>query len=271
MTAARPGRPGVTRRNVLRLGGAAIPAATLLSRAATPAQAAPAPLRLAGRTTSMQLTWMGHSCIRIERDGFVTVIDPGILSAPDAAVGADALLISHRHLDHYDTSKIAAAVAARPGLPIWTNKEVAGLLEQSGAGSGAQVHVIGHGDAFEAGGLRVHCYGEWHAPIYPGIPQVRNTGFLVDGRLFHPGDAFTDPGVPVELLLLQLIGFYTKTSLSADYVKQLRPSRVAPIHDATLTQAGQQGEDAVFSANPPTGLGTGVPYFRPTHGIQFEF
>jgi len=33
----------------------------------------------------------------------------------------------------------------------------------------------------------------------------------------HPGDAFTDPGVPVELLLLQLIGFDTKTSLSADY------------------------------------------------------
>jgi L-ascorbate metabolism protein UlaG (beta-lactamase superfamily) len=153
----------------------------------------------------------------------------------------------------------------------WTNKEVAGLLEQSGVGSGAQVHVIGHGDAFEAGGLRVHCYGEWHAPIYPDIPQVRNTGFLVDGRLFHPGDAFTDPGVPVELLLLQLIGFYTKTSLSADYVKQLRPSRVAPIHDATLTQAGQQGEDAVFSANPPTGLGTGVPYFRPTQGVPFEF
>jgi len=58
--------------------------------------------------------------------------------------------------------------------------------------------VIGPGDAFEAGGLRVHCYGEWHAPIYPDIPRVRNTGFLVDGRLFRPGDAFTDPGVPVE-------------------------------------------------------------------------
>ena len=100
---------------------------------------------------------------------------------------------------------------------------------------------------------------------------MRNTGFLVDGRLFHPGDAFTDPGVPVELLLLQLIGFYTKTSLSADYVRQLRPSRVAPIHDATLTPAGQKGEDSVFSADPPTGLGTGVPYFRPTPGVPFEF
>jgi hypothetical protein len=74
MTDARPGRPAVTRRNVLRLGGAAIPAAALLGRGAIPAQAtapASAPLRLAERKTSMRLTWMGHSCIRIERDGFV--------------------------------------------------------------------------------------------------------------------------------------------------------------------------------------------------------
>jgi hypothetical protein len=101
----------------------------------------------------------------------------------------------------------------------------------------------------------VHCYGEWHAPIYPGIPQVRNTGFLVDGRLFHPGDAFTDPGVPVELLLLQLIGFYTKTSLSADYIKQLRPSRVAPIHDATLTPASR----VRTPCSPPTRRPASVP------------
>lgn len=114
----------------------------------------------------LQLTWAGHSAIRIERDGFVLVIDPGVLSAPDAAVGASGLLISHQHLDHYDVSKIAAAVATRPGLPIWTNTSVAALLEQSGAGTGANVHVIGDGDAFEAGGIPVRAYGEWHAPIH---------------------------------------------------------------------------------------------------------
>ena len=147
MTAARPERPGVTRRNVLRLGGAAIPAATLLSRAATPAQAVPAPLRHAGRTTSMQLTWMGHSCIRIERDGFVTVIDPGILSAPDAAAGADALLISHRHLDHYDTSKIAAAVDHDRGVPDPAlSHDAHDLLERRVRGDGVHLGRVDLGD-----------------------------------------------------------------------------------------------------------------------------
>ncbi len=260
----------LTRRDVLRLSAATIPAATLLT--ATPALPDAASARPSTtRDHTMQLTWKGHSCIRIEYDSFVTVIDPGILSAPDAASGADALLITHRHLDHYDTSKIAAAAAARPDLAIYTNKEVAELLAQSGAAAGAAVHVIGHGDTFQAGGLLVRCYGEWHAPIYPDIPRVRNTGSLIDGRLFHPGDAFTDPGVPVELLLLQLAGFYTKTSLSADYIQQVQPARVAPIHDATLSTAGQQGTDAVFSDDPPAGLGTGVPYFRPAEGVPFTF
>ena len=27
----------------------------------------------------MQLTWLGHSCFRLEKDGFVAVIDPGIV------------------------------------------------------------------------------------------------------------------------------------------------------------------------------------------------
>jgi hypothetical protein len=95
----------------LRLGGAAI----LLGRGATAAAAASAP-RPHDRTEHQHSADLdGHSCIRIELAGFVTVIDPGILSAPDAADGADALLISHRH--HYDTSRIAAAGAAKPGLP----------------------------------------------------------------------------------------------------------------------------------------------------------
>ena len=33
----------------------------------------------------------------------------------------------------------------------------------------------------------------------------------------------------------------------------------------------QGGTDAVFSLDPPNGLGTGVPYFRPVPGVPFDF
>ena len=219
----------------------------------------------------LQLTWMGHSCLRVEHDGFVVVIDPGVLNTPDVVVGADALLISHEHADHYDTSKIAAAVAARPALPIWTNKSVAALLEQSGAGSGANVSVIGDGDTFDVGEIPVRAYGEWHAPLYPSIPPVRNTGFMLDGRLFHPGDAFTDPGVHVELLLVPLHGNFTRSGRILDYIRHLRPSDVSLIHDFTLDSVGRDATDAFLAERPDVGPGTGAPYSRHPYGVSVSF
>jgi hypothetical protein len=92
---------------------------------------------------------------------------------------------------------------------------------------------------------------------------VRNTGFLIDHRLFHPGDAYTDPGVPVDLLLLPLHGLYTHSGPEIDYVRHLKPAQVSPIHDATLNSIAMTGLDAFFGEHPTaTTPGTGAPYAR---------
>ena len=49
----------------------------------------------------------------------------------------------------------------------------------------------------EAAGFDVHVYGRKHAEIHRDIPIIENTGFLVDGEVFHPGDALTVPEDPV--------------------------------------------------------------------------
>jgi L-ascorbate metabolism protein UlaG (beta-lactamase superfamily) len=219
----------------------------------------------------LQLTWHGQSCLRIQHNGYTVVVDPGQLSTPDAATGADALLITHEHFDHYDTTKIAAAVAARPGLPIWTNTSVAALLEQSGAAKGARVHVVGDGDAFHVDGIPVHVHGQWHAEIHPDLPRVRNIGFMIDHRLFHPGDALTDPGVDIGLLMVPIHGLYTKCGPLVDYIRQFGPAHVAPMHDATLSAIGQLGEDGFFGRYPSPGPGTGSPYSRLPQGQPVNF
>ena len=109
----------------------------------------------------MRLTKLGHACVRIEHDGRTLVIDPGGFSKPDAAVGADAVLITHEHPDHLDEARLRAATDANPALEIWTNPSVATLLD----GIGAPVHTVGHGDAFEAAGFDVQVHGEFHAMI----------------------------------------------------------------------------------------------------------
>ena len=62
----------------------------------------------------MLLTKKGHSCVRLAKDGATLVIDPGVFSEPDAAAGADALLVTHEHNDHFDEGRLRVALDANP-------------------------------------------------------------------------------------------------------------------------------------------------------------
>ncbi|WP_040905715.1 MBL fold metallo-hydrolase, partial [Streptomyces griseoflavus] len=89
---------------------------------------------------------------------------------------------------------------------------------------------------FTAAGLDVQVHGELHAVIHPDIPRVTNVGYLVDGgKLFHPGDALTVPGGPVETLMLPVMAPWNKISEVIDYVREVKPRRAYDIHDALLT------------------------------------
>jgi L-ascorbate metabolism protein UlaG (beta-lactamase superfamily) len=58
----------------------------------------------------MRMIRYTHSCVRLERDGRVLVIDPGIWSEPQALLGADAILVTHEHYDHIDRLRLHALV-----------------------------------------------------------------------------------------------------------------------------------------------------------------
>ncbi|HXA57535.1 MAG TPA: MBL fold metallo-hydrolase, partial [Streptosporangiaceae bacterium] len=52
-----------------------------------------------GKDQNMQMTSLGHSAVRFARAGVTVVVDPGCFSDPDALNGADAVLITHEHID----------------------------------------------------------------------------------------------------------------------------------------------------------------------------
>ncbi|MFD5321273.1 MBL fold metallo-hydrolase [Streptomyces sp. NPDC127098] len=180
----------------------------------------------------MELTKKGHSCVRLTREGRTLVIDPGAFSEEDAALGADALLVTHEHPDHFDEGRLRAALEASPATELWTLRSVA---EQLSAAFPGRVHTVGHGDTFEAAGFEVEVHGELHAVIHPDIPRITNIGFLVGGALFHPGDALTVPERPVHTLLLPVQAPWNKLSEVVDYVREVRPERAFAVHDALLT------------------------------------
>jgi L-ascorbate metabolism protein UlaG (beta-lactamase superfamily) len=178
----------------------------------------------------MLLTKLGHSCVRLEKNGARLVIDPGVWSGPDVLAGASAVLVTHEHNDHLDDGAVRAALTADPDLQLWANETVAGQFAQFGD----RVHEVGHGDVFSAAGFDVHVYGTDHAVIDRVMPVIRNTGFAVDGQVFHPGDSFTVPDERVPVLLVPVTAPWLKFSEVADYIRTVGPERGFWIHDALV-------------------------------------
>ncbi|EFL22411.1 metallo-beta-lactamase superfamily protein [Streptomyces himastatinicus ATCC 53653] len=209
----------------------------------------------------MNLTKKGHACVRLEKDGQLLVIDPGGVSEEDAAVGADAILVTHEHFDHFNEERLRAALDANPAAQIWTLASVAGQISAAFPG---RVHTVGEGDTFTAAGFEVEVHGQLHAVIHPDIPRITNVGYVVDGAVFHPGDALTVPDRPVETLLLPLHAPWNKFSEILDYVREVAPRRAIDIHDALLSDLGPTVYGRMLG---PDGPGTGgAEHIRLTPG-----
>jgi L-ascorbate metabolism protein UlaG (beta-lactamase superfamily) len=211
----------------------------------------------------MELTKFGHACVRLQDGDRRLVIDPGGFTDPHAIDGTSAVLVTHEHADHFAEDVLRAAAGADPALEIWTNASVARKLDGHG-GLGGRVHVVAEGDTFTAGGFEIQVHGTWHAVIHPEIPRINNVGFLVEGAVFHPGDALTVPeSADVDTLLLPAHAPWSKTSELIDYVREVKPERAYAIHDGLLNDSGFAVVGSLLGERGP---GIGTPYARLTVG-----
>ncbi len=211
----------------------------------------------------MELTKQGHACVVLSDGDRRLVIDPGVFTDPAAFQDASAVLITHEHGDHFEPERLRAAMDADPALEVWTNKSVAAKLE----GLGGRVHVVGHGDAVTVAGLEVHVHGELHAEVHPDIPRIPNIGFLVDGRVFHPGDALTVPDEPVATLLVPMHAPWSRTAELIDYLRAVQADRAFAVHDGYLSDAGLGLVGGLLGERGP---GTPTPFSRLAPGDSAE-
>lgn len=178
----------------------------------------------------MKLTKYTHSCIKLEKDGKVLLVDPGNFAEDAAFEGVDAILVTHEHPDHFDVDRLKNVNA-----PIWTN---AGVAAQAGE-LAERIQVVADGDVFEAAGFAVRAYGKDHAVILPelGVPCV-NVGFLIEDAVYHPGDSFTRPDRKVHTNLVPIGGPWFSLPPAVEYARAVEAEQTIGIHEAPLSAIG---------------------------------
>ena len=146
----------------------------------------------------------------------------------------DIILITHEHGDHFHVDSLKKVLAHNPNAKIITNTAVGKLLEVENIA----YDILEQGDSKTEQGVLIEGFGEKHAVMYEGWGQVQNTGYFIENIFFYPGDAFTNPGKPVDILALPVAGPWMKISEAVDYALLIKPRVAFPVHDGILKQAG---------------------------------
>src|SRR6185436_10160625 len=151
----------------------------------------------------MKITKLGHCCLVLDIDGREILTDPGAYSSLQNEVkGISLILITHEHPDHYHVESVKTVLSNNPGAAIVTNKGVGTLLEKEGI----PFTLVGDKEMTTLGAVTVEGIGCDHEEIFETFGLVENTGYFVNNAFFYPGDAFTNPGKPVDILALPISG-----------------------------------------------------------------
>jgi L-ascorbate metabolism protein UlaG (beta-lactamase superfamily) len=183
----------------------------------------------------MRIIKFGHACVRVEHEGVAVVVDPGVFTEVGALDGADAVLITHEHADHYLPDNLRATDA-----PVFPPAAVAAKIREDAPEVAERVTVVAPGEEFDAG-LPVRAVGEMHAVIHPEMPRFFNSGYVLtagDEKVYHPGDALTGPDEDVDLLCVPVSAPWLKASEAIDFARAVKAPRNLAIHDRIYSEAG---------------------------------
>ena len=210
----------------------------------------------------MRIVKFGHACVRVEHDGVAVVVDPGVFTEVGALDGADAVLITHEHADHYLPDHLRATDA-----PVFTIDAVAAKIREDAPDVAERVTVVRPGEEFDTG-LPVRAVGELHAVIHPEFPRFYNSGYVLtagDQKVYHPGDALTGPDEDVDLLCVPVSAPWLKASEAIDFARAVKAPRNLAIHDRIYSEAGLGIVDGHMNAFLPD---AGQEYVRLPDGAE---
>jgi hypothetical protein len=90
------------------------------------------------------------------------------------------------------------------------------------------------------GAFTLEFFGAMHAEIHRSIPLIQNCGVMVNDKLYYPGDSYTVPDRPVELLACPSSAPWLKIGDVMDFIDEVKPKRTFATHNIHLSEQGHQ-------------------------------
>ncbi|MEN9970349.1 MAG: hypothetical protein RLZZ229_557 [Actinomycetota bacterium] len=214
----------------------------------------------------MQITKFEHACLVLQEGNDKLIIDPGVYTRPiEGHENVVAIVLTHMHDDHCFEEQLDRIIAANPAAVIFGTDEVRGRLAASRpAFTCIAVH---HGDFHHVGQFTLEFFGDMHAEIHRSIPLLQNCGVMVNGKLYYPGDSFTQPDKPVALLACPASAPWLKISEVMDFVAAVKPFRSMPTHNVHLSELGHAMNNGRIQAVTEAGGGT-LEYLEPGQSTE---
>ncbi|HSW79054.1 MAG TPA: MBL fold metallo-hydrolase [Candidatus Babeliales bacterium] len=200
----------------------------------------------------MKVTRFTQSCLLIEEQGSKILIDPSAdeKDSLDAFGQLDAVLYTHEHHDHFD-AELAKTFVEQAIAPVYANASTAKLIEASKT-------VVEDGQELKIGNFTIKAIGLPHCKMPNGSAGPQNTGYLINGNLFHPGDGVELDGLKVDNLALPITGPDVSMKDAFAFAKKVQAKVAIPIHydklgahpDVYANFAGFFPDDFKFSIKP---------------------
>ena len=173
----------------------------------------------------VKITKFGQSCLLVEVGGQRLLIDPGSITLEqhswDDFAPVSAVLYTHQHFDHFAPELLSSLT----GQPVITNADVAALLPEGNY----RAQILANGQMQQIGKVQIQAYDLPHCKMQDGSSGPPNTGYLIDGRLFCPGDG-TQVELEAEILAVPIAGPTIGFKEAQQMVVSLGARHVVPVH-----------------------------------------
>ena len=176
----------------------------------------------------MNITKYPQSCIVIENGSERLIIDPGSLVNPkfttESLLPVDAILITHEHQDHADPVLIQNLLKNKK-IPVIANDSTQIVLGDIVS------RVVKDNETFEIGSFKITCRELPHVDLVDGSKGPKNTGYVINDILFHPGDGIEISDLSVPVAAVPVAGPDISPKDIFMFIKEIGAHTVIPIHN----------------------------------------